>query len=78
MFKVTDEMRVRIRKQVAQIKQGARPCGNLRVPAYLAGDGVKKPGMHPHSTQNLLNPIDPVPYARRREAVVDDDALEGE
>lgn len=65
VFQVTDEMRSKVRAEVTHIMRGARPCVNLKLPAYLGGEGVKKPGGLPRATENMLNPVDPVPHKRR-------------
>jgi hypothetical protein len=60
MFIATEEIKQRLRDEVKSIMKGARVARNLRLPAYLGGDGVPL-GKQLRSVQALLNPIDPVP-----------------
>jgi hypothetical protein len=68
MFTVTDPVRLAIRREVLQIKAGQRPgVRALRIPAYLGGDFVPL-GKKPHSTETLLNPVDPLPDRVKEDA----------
>lgn len=64
MFLVTEQMRLRLRKEVKRIMAGERKgVRGLHIPAYLGGDGVKL-GHNPRGTETLLNPVDPETYKR--------------
>lgn len=64
MFIVTEQMRLRLRKEVQDIMKGERlGVRGLDLPAYLGGDGVPL-GKQLRAVQSLLNPIDPEPYKR--------------
>ena len=67
MFKVTEQMRLRIRNDVKSIMHGAH-LGHrgLGMPRYLGGDfGPIRSTLH--GAQSRLNPVDPLPLIEKWE-----------